>query len=76
MSIKTDKIMRAIVKDGDKIMIDTIKGKIDLLVSKSELSKRKKKWRPIKPRYTKGVLAKYASLVSSALIGAITLPLI
>jgi dihydroxy-acid dehydratase len=66
----------AIVKDGDKIMIDTIKGRIDLLVSKSELSKRKKKWRPIKPRYTKGVLAKYASLVSSASIGAITLPLI
>jgi dihydroxy-acid dehydratase len=62
----------AIVKDGDKIMIDTIKGKIDLLVSKSELSKRKKKWRPIKARYTKGVLAKYASLVSSASIGAIT----
>src|SRR5439155_3968586 len=43
----------AIVKDGDKIMIDTIKGKIDLMVSKSEINKRMKKWRPIKPRYTK-----------------------
>ena len=65
----------ALVKNGDKIMIDTIKGKIDLLVSKSELNRRKKKWRPIKPHYAKGILAKYASLVSSASIGAITLPL-
>jgi dihydroxy-acid dehydratase len=65
----------ALVKNGDKIMIDTIKGKIDLLVSKSELNRRKKKWRPIKPHYEKGILAKYASLVSSASIGAITLPL-
>jgi len=66
----------ALVKNGDKIMIDTIKGKIDLLVSKSELNRRKKKWRIIKPHYAKGILAKYASLVSSASIGAITLPLI
>ena len=66
----------ALVKDGDKIMIDTIKGKIDLMVSKSEINKRMKKWRPIKPHYTKGILAKYASLVSSASVGAITLPLI
>ena len=66
----------SLVKDGDKIMIDTIKGKIDLMVSKSEINKRMKKWRPIKPHYTKGVLAKYASLVSSASVGAITLPLI
>jgi dihydroxy-acid dehydratase len=65
----------ALVKNGDKIMIDTIKGKIDLLVSKLELNRRKKKWRPIKPRYAKGILAKYASLVSSASIGAITLPM-
>lgn len=65
----------ALVKNGDKIMIDTIKGKIELLVSKSELNRRKKRWRPIKPHYAKGILAKYASLVSSASIGAITLPL-
>jgi hypothetical protein len=38
-------------------MIDTIKGKIDLMVSKSEINKRMKKWRPIKPPYTKGILA-------------------
>jgi len=64
----------ALVKNGDKIMIDITKGKIDLAVSKSELSRRKKKWKPIKPHYTRGVLAKYASLVTSASIGAVTLP--
>jgi len=65
----------ALVKNGDKIMIDITRGKIDLAVSKSELSKRRKKWKPIKPHYTRGVLAKYASLVTSASIGAVTLPI-
>jgi dihydroxy-acid dehydratase len=64
----------ALVKDNDQIVIDVTKGKIDLLVSESELTKRKKEWKPIKPHYTKGVLAKYASLVSSAAEGAITNP--
>ena len=65
----------ALVKNGDKIMIDTIKGKIELLVSKSELNRRKKRWRPIKPHYAKGILAKYASLVSSATEGCNTRPI-
>ena len=64
----------ALVKDNDQIDIDVAKGKIDLLVSKTELDKRKKKWKPIKPHYTKGVLAKYASLVGSATEGAVTSP--
>jgi dihydroxy-acid dehydratase len=64
----------ALVKDNDQIVIDITKGKIDLLVSKTELNKRKKKWKPIKPNYTTGVLAKYASLVISAAEGAITRP--
>ncbi len=64
----------ALVKDNDQIDIDVAKGKIDLLVSKTGLDKRKKKWKPIKPHYTKGVLAKYASLVSSATEGAVTSP--
>jgi dihydroxy-acid dehydratase len=64
----------ALVKDNDQIVIDVTKGKIDLLVSESELTKRKKEWKPIKPHYTKGVLAKYASLVSSAAEGAVTNP--
>jgi dihydroxy-acid dehydratase len=65
----------ALVKDNDQIVIDIAKGKVDLLVSKTELNKRKKKWKPIKPHYKKGVLAKYASLVSSAAQGAITRPI-
>ena len=64
----------ALVKDNDQIVIDVTKGKIDLLVSETELTKRKKEWKPIKPHYTKGVLAKYASLVSSAAEGAVTNP--
>jgi dihydroxy-acid dehydratase len=65
----------ALVKEGDQISIDTAKNRIDLLVSKSELRKRLKKWRPIKPHYKTGALAKYASLVQSASEGAVTLPL-
>jgi dihydroxy-acid dehydratase len=65
----------ALVKEGDQISIDTAKNRIDLLVSKSELKKRLKKWKPIKPHYKTGALAKYASLVQSASEGAVTLPL-
>lgn len=65
----------ALVKEGDQIAIDTEKNRIDLLVSKSELKKRLKKWKPIKPHYKTGALAKYASLVQSASEGAVTLPL-
>jgi dihydroxy-acid dehydratase len=64
----------ALVKEGDQIAIDTSTSKIDLLVPKAELVRRAKKWKPIKPRYTTGALAKYASLVQSASEGAITLP--
>jgi dihydroxy-acid dehydratase len=65
----------AMVKDGDKIVIDINKGKIEIAVSQNEMARRRKKWRPLKPRYTSGVLAKYASLVKSASQGAVTLPL-
>lgn len=64
----------ALVKEGDEIAIDTLTSKIDLKVSKAELARRAKKWKPIKPRYRTGALAKYASLVQSASEGAITLP--
>jgi dihydroxy-acid dehydratase len=64
----------ALVKEGDIISIDTEKSRIDLMVSQAELKKRFKKWRPIKPHYTTGALAKYASLVQSASEGAVTLP--
>ena len=62
----------AIVRDGDKITIDAEKRTIDLALSKTEIAARLKKWRAPKPRYTRGVLAKYAKLVSSASEGAVT----
>ena len=66
----------SLVKDGDLIDIDVKKGSIDLLISKAEFKRREKKWKPIKPHYKTGVLAKYASLVNSAAEGAITRPII
>ena len=66
----------SLVKDGDLINIDVNKGIIDLLISKAEFRRREKKWKPIKPHYKTGVLAKYASLVNSASEGAITRPII
>jgi dihydroxy-acid dehydratase len=65
----------AFVKDGDEIVVDASKGTIELAVSKTEMKRRAKRWKPIKPHYTTGVLAKYASLVESASEGAVTRPL-
>jgi len=62
----------ALVKDGDKILIDVPSLKLDLLVSEAELATRKKNWKPNPPRYTSGVLAKFAKLVQGADRGAIT----
>lgn len=65
----------SLIHNGDQIVIDTTRGTIDLMLPKLEISRRKKKWSPIRPHYTKGALAKYSSLVQSASVGAITLPL-
>jgi dihydroxy-acid dehydratase len=65
----------AMVKNGDEIVIDISKSKIELIVSQIEMTRRRRKWRQLKPHYTSGVLAKYASLVQSASQGAVTLPL-
>jgi dihydroxy-acid dehydratase len=62
----------SLVKDHDQIVIDTLKGKVDLIISKTELKKRKKKWKPIRPHYRRGAIAKYSSLVRSASDGAVT----
>ena len=62
----------ALVKEGDSITIDANKLVIKLNVSLKELAARRKKWRAPKPRYTKGLLAKYMKLVSTASKGAIT----
>lgn len=61
----------ALVKEYDQIIIDMQRSRIDLILSEGELRKRIRKWRPIKPRYTTGALAKYALLVESASQGAV-----
>lgn len=61
----------AIVKDGDKILIDIPKRKLELLISKSEFNKRIKNWKPVKPKIESGYLSRYSKLVSSADKGAI-----
>jgi dihydroxy-acid dehydratase len=62
----------ALVQDGDMISIDVHTNSINLEVSEAELAKRKAAWKPIEPRYTSGVLAKYAKLVGPAYKGAVT----
>jgi dihydroxy-acid dehydratase len=62
----------AFVNDGDKILIDVPSLKLDLLISEAELTNRKKGWTPNPPRYTSGVLAKFAKLAQGADRGAIT----
>lgn len=62
----------AIVQDGDWISIDAEKQEITLELPEEEIQQRLHRWTPPEPRYTKGVLAKYAKSVSSASKGAIT----
>ena len=62
----------ALVRDGDTIRIDVRDLALDLLVDGDELAKRRASWAPIAPRYTSGVLGKYARLVQGADTGAIT----
>jgi len=61
----------ALVKDGDRIRIDTKNRTLDLLVDDSELEKRKANFKPLPARYTSGVLGKYSKLVRSASKGAV-----
>ena len=62
----------AMVKDGDQITIDAESRQLKLGISKAELKRRTEAWVKPKARYTKGVLAKYAHLVTSATYGAVT----
>ncbi|TMG92935.1 MAG: dihydroxy-acid dehydratase [Betaproteobacteria bacterium] len=62
----------ALIEEGDPITIDAHKLLVELNVSDAELSRRRARWKPPAPRYTRGVLAKYMKLVSTASIGAIT----
>jgi Dihydroxyacid dehydratase/phosphogluconate dehydratase len=62
----------AIVQDGDPIIIDATTKEINLCIDENEIKKRQATWTQPKPRYRKGVLAKYAKCVQSASLGAIT----
>ena len=62
----------AAVRDGDTITFDLPKRSLTVEVSDAEIQKRLATWKPPQPRYTHGVFAKYASLVSSSSLGAIT----
>ncbi len=62
----------ALVEEGDTITIDAEARLLQLDISAEELLRRRALWRPRSPRYTRGVLAKYATLVSSSSLGAVT----
>jgi dihydroxy-acid dehydratase len=62
----------AILRNGDVIAIDVRKRKLDVELPKAELARRLAAWKPPRPSYTTGVLAKYAAQVSSASLGAVT----
>jgi dihydroxy-acid dehydratase len=64
----------AAVREGDIIRFDIPNRRLDVEISDDELSARLREWRPPKPRYTSGVMAKYIALVSSASEGAIMRP--
>ncbi|HSQ70268.1 MAG TPA: dihydroxy-acid dehydratase [Steroidobacteraceae bacterium] len=62
----------ALVQDGDSITIDATRSELTLAVPPREIERRRRKWQPPAPYATRGVLAKYAELVSSASLGAVT----
>ena len=61
----------ALVQNGDPIMIDLPNRKLVLEVDEAELARRREQWRPPKPKFTRGWLARYAALVTSANTGAV-----
>jgi len=62
----------AFLRDGDLVRLDVANGVLDMLVPDDELVSRKSDWEPNPPKYTRGVLGKYARIVQSAAHGAIT----
>jgi dihydroxy-acid dehydratase len=61
----------AFVRDGDRIRLDVANRLLDVTVDEAELAARKDGWAPHEPKYTKGVLGKYAKVVQSAAHGAV-----
>ena len=64
----------ALLRDGDVITIDAVKGTIDVALSDAELAERRKAWKPRETDYTSGAIWKYAQGVGSAVGGAVTHP--
>jgi dihydroxy-acid dehydratase len=64
----------ALVQEGDTVVVDVERRELNLEVDPDELEARRAAWKPPAPRYTSGVFAKYAALVSSASEGAVTRP--
>jgi dihydroxy-acid dehydratase len=62
----------ALIQEGDRVTIDAETRLLQLNVAEDELARRRASWQPPVPRYTRGVLAKYARLVSSSSLGAVT----
>ena len=62
----------ALIEEGDSVTIDADRRLLQLNVSDEEIARRRAAWQPPAPRYTRGVLAKYARLVSSSSLGAVT----
>ncbi|MCH2669742.1 MAG: dihydroxy-acid dehydratase [Gammaproteobacteria bacterium] len=61
-----------LIKDGDIVSMNVESRSLDVMISEQEFNARKDSWKPRKPNYERGVLAKYAKLVSSASLGAVT----
>lgn len=64
----------ALLRDGDTVIIDAERGRLDVDLTDGELAERRRAWQPPTPRYTWGALAKYAALVGSAAEGAVCAP--
>jgi dihydroxy-acid dehydratase len=62
----------AVIKNGDIIEIDAVKGTLNVKLSAAEIKKRLKKWKPKKSMYSAGALWKYAQMVGPASGGAVT----
>ena len=62
----------ALVNEGDIIVLDIPGRRLDVKLSEEEFTGRRASWQPLPPNYTTGALAKYAKLVSSASVGAVT----
>jgi dihydroxyacid dehydratase/phosphogluconate dehydratase len=62
----------ALVRDGDRVRIDTVSRRMDLLIDDAELAARRAAWHPSPPRHKAGLLAKYARQVGQADTGAVT----